>query len=109
MSPLIAYSYLDMLGFDFELELEIDVTSFGEPYRYSPTAISPPDPPEFQITSMHMRVDRPNNVMGPWWEVKPDTAQFSCLETHPLVEAAVKLVVLCAGSSRYWRRRRRIY
>jgi hypothetical protein len=106
MTDIIANASIDMMGADFFCEIDIEVTSWGERNTYSPTAISPPDPPEWTITGIALRRDEPGWI-GPAWHIDPKDALFDVLANEWNIETAVTDAVLTEASERYWNRRRR--
>jgi hypothetical protein len=106
MTQIKTHASVDLMGFDFYVDIEVSVTSLGERKTYSPTAISPPDEPEFEITGLALHRDEPG-WLGPAWHIDPRDALFDVLAAYPLIELAACDAFLTEASERYWNRRGR--
>ena len=105
MTQIEANASIEMMGADFFVDIEVSVTSWGERKTYSPTAIDPPEEPEFEIVGLALHRDEPG-WLGPAWHIDPRDALFDVLAQYPLIELAACDAVLTEASERYWNRRR---
>ena len=81
--------YLDMMGFEWVVEIDYRVTSYGRPAQtYGPPEnCYPAEGPEWEIESITLYRDEPPpehlcGIAPPPWEIDPKSAQFSLLCDH---------------------------
>jgi hypothetical protein len=111
MTQIEANASIEMMGADFYCDITVNVTSWGERKTYSPTAIDPPEEPEFEIVGIALHRDEPG-WLGPAWHIDPHDALFDVLAQDPLIELAACDAVMTEASGRYWNlrgRRRRAF
>jgi hypothetical protein len=107
MTQIETHASVDLMGADFYCDITVNVTSWGERKTYSPTAIDPPEEPEFEIVGIALHRDEPG-WLGPAWHIDPRDALFDVLANYPLIELAACDAVFteAAQRGRYWNRRR---
>lgn len=107
ISTVLTRATIDMMGEDWEVEIEVEVYSWGESYSIHSASIYPPDPPEWSVTGINLRLDR-SEGFGAAWEINPNSALFEVLaEDYRINSAAAEAVAQEASFMRYEGRARR--
>lgn len=78
------YANLSLMGFDFELEIDIQVRSFGTPpsgmFNGPPENYDPGSEPDFDILTLHLRLDGIGPAFEATGELFDTLAALRCVD-----------------------------
>ena len=101
MKTITVNTSVDLMGFDFYVTLEIEVTSWGCPAKISPPPeyCWPAEAPEWNVVSLELQRDEPEGL-GPAWSIDGGK-QFDLITELPHVENECCEVVSLAANVHY--------
>jgi hypothetical protein len=89
---LIAVSSITLMGFDFYVRAEVEVTNWGDPTPVNSRTILPPDEVEWHVESISLSRDEPGWI-GPEWRISDRDALFGALlENKTIIYACQEAV-----------------